>query len=133
MPQQPSAGELRRLVLEFTEAFNRDDLEAVMDFFAEDAFYDEFHGARSQGTAAIRAAFEPQFAGAFGTIRFVTEDVFAEPETGKAVVRWLCIVERGDRRSAWRGLDVLRFRGAKLIEKETYAKAPVPDFRDIGA
>jgi ketosteroid isomerase-like protein len=130
MPDPAGTSDLHRLVLDFTEAFNRDDLEAVMDYFAEDAFYDEFHGARSQGKAAIRAVFEPQFAGAYGVIRFHTEDVFAEAETGKAMVRWLCVVEKGGKRRAWRGLDLLRFRDGKLVEKETYAKAPVPLLRD---
>lgn len=136
MPQpsnRPDAAELRDLVLEFTEAFNRDDLDAVMAFFAEDAFYDEFHGGRSLGLDAIRKAFEPQFAGQFGTIRFRTEDVFADPGEGKAVVRWLCVIEKDGLVRAWRGLDVLGFSGRKLAWKETYAKAPVPDFQDPGA
>lgn len=128
-----TTSELHRLVLDFTEAFNRDDLDEVMAYFAEDAFYDEFHGRRSHGKAAIREAFELQFAGAYGVIRFRTEDVFAEPETGKALVRWLCVVEKDGGTRAWRGLDVLRFRDGKLVEKETYAKAPVPDFRDPDA
>lgn len=125
--------DFHRLVLDFTEAFNRDDLEAVMDCFAEDAFYDEFHGRRSHGKAEIRKVFEPQFAGAFGVIRFRTEDVFAEPETGKALVRWLCVIEKDGVERAWRGLDILRFRDGKLVEKETYAKAPVPALRDPAA
>jgi len=128
MENHTAAAELGRLVLEFTEAFNRDDLDAVMSYFAEDAFYDEFHGARAHGKAAIRKVFEPQFARAFGVIHFVAEDVFADEGTGQATVRWLCVIDKDDKRRAWRGLDVLRFRGGKLIEKETYAKAPVPGF-----
>lgn len=131
--ERPDAAELRDLVLEFTDAFNRDDLDAVMSFFAEGAFYDEFHGGRSQGLEAIRKAFEPQFAGRFGRIRFEAEDVFADPGEGKAAVRWLCVIEKDGVRRAWRGLDVLGFQGRKLAWKETYAKAPVPDFRDPGA
>lgn len=130
---RPDAADLRALVLEFTEAFNRDDLDAVMAFFAEDSFYDEFHGGRSQGKEAIRRAFEPQFAGLFGRIRFEVEDVFADAEEGRAVVRWLCILEKDGLRRAWRGLDVLGFEGRQLAWKETYAKAPVPDFRDPDA
>ena len=61
--------ELRDLVLRFTDAFNRDDLDAVMAFMADDAVYDEFNGKRSRGQAAIREAFVPQFRGDFGRIR----------------------------------------------------------------
>ena len=71
--------ELSDLVTRFTDAFNRDDLDAVMGFFADDIVYDEFNGKRSRGKAAVRAAFAPQFAGAFGKIRFVSEDLFVDP------------------------------------------------------
>ena len=37
-------GELGELVRQFTEAFNREDLDGVMSFMAEDAVYDEFNG-----------------------------------------------------------------------------------------
>jgi ketosteroid isomerase-like protein len=121
--------DLRRLVLDFTEAFNRDDLDAVMAYFAEDSVYDEFNGTRTEGKAAIRAVFEPQFRGDFGRIRFRTEDVFAETGSGKALVRWLCVLEKDGWTRAWRGLDVLRFEGGLLKEKETYAKAAVPLLR----
>ena len=46
-------GELVELVIQFTEAFNREDLDGVMSFMAEDAVYDEFNGTINRGTAAI--------------------------------------------------------------------------------
>jgi ketosteroid isomerase-like protein len=118
--------QLEDLVVRFTEAFNRDDLDGVMSFMAEDAIYDEFNGRRSRGKQDIREAFVPQFRGDFGRIRFRTEDLFVDPDSGKALIRWLCTLESGGRRSAWRGLDVLRFEGGLLAEKHTYAKAEVP-------
>lgn len=117
---------LEDLVIGFTEAFNRQDLDAVMAYFADDALYDEFNGARSRGKAAIREAFEPQFRGDFGRIRFHTEDMFVDVVAGKALIRWLCTLEDEDRSGGWRGLDVLHFEGGKLKEKHSYAKAKVP-------
>jgi uncharacterized protein (TIGR02246 family) len=114
---------LEDLVVRFTEAFNRDDLDAVMSFFADDAIYDEFNGVRHHGREAIRTAFVPQFRGDFGTIRFLTEDLFVDAETGKALIRWECRLSRGGTTRAWRGLDILRFDGDRLLEKHTYAKA----------
>ena len=81
---------LEDLVLRFTEAFNDDDLEAVMSFLAEDAVYEEFTGVISRGHAAIRAAFVPQFRGDFGKIRFESEDLFVDAEPGRALIRWVC-------------------------------------------
>ena len=115
--------ELEDLVVRFTDAFNRDDLDAVMSFFADDAVYDEWNGVQSRGVAAIRAAFAPQFAGAFGKIRFASEDLFVDPVSGKALIRWLCTLERDGRVRGWRGLDILHVVERRITEKLTYAKA----------
>lgn len=40
---------LIELTHRFTDAFNRNDLDAVMAFFADDAVYDEFNGKRTEG------------------------------------------------------------------------------------
>lgn len=115
--------ELEHLVMRFTDAFNREDLDAVMAFFADDGVYDEFDGQRRVGKDAIRRAFEPQFRGDFGRMRFVTEDLFVDPVSGKGLIRWLCTTERNGKLRGWRGLDVLHFANGKLVEKQTYAKA----------
>ena len=118
--------ELIDLVIRFTDAFNRDDLEAVMSFFADDAVYDELNGTRSRGAAAIRTAFEPQFRGDYGVIRFHTEDVFADADSGKALIRWRCTLEGGPTNGSWRGLDILHVADGQITHKLTYAKADVP-------
>ena len=74
---------LEDLVLRFTQAFNDNDLEAVMSFMAEDAVYEEFTGTITRGHAAIRAAFVPQFRGDFGKMRFDSEDLFVDAERGQ--------------------------------------------------
>jgi ketosteroid isomerase-like protein len=118
--------QLEDLVIRFTDAFNRDDLDGVMAFMADDAVYDEFNGKISHGKAAIREAFVPQFRGDYGVIRFHTEDLFVDAEAGKALIRWLCTLERDERCRGWRGLDILHFEAGLLKEKLTYAKAEVP-------
>jgi uncharacterized protein (TIGR02246 family) len=119
----PARDALDRLVLDFTAAFNRDDLEGVMAYFADDAIYDEWNGVRHEGKPAIRAAFEPQFSGAFGEIRFLEEDRFLDVESGKAMISWTCTLETDQGPAGWRGLDLLRFEDGKLTEKHTYGKA----------
>jgi uncharacterized protein (TIGR02246 family) len=118
--------QLEDLVVRFTETFNRDDLDGVMSFMAEDAIYDEFNGTQSRGKEAIREAFVPQFRGDYGRIRFQTEDLFVDPDSGKALIRWVCTLESEGQSSAWRGLDILHFKDGLLAEKHTYAKAQVP-------
>jgi ketosteroid isomerase-like protein len=118
------------LTTRFMTAFNRNDLDTVMSFFAEDAVYDEFNGKRNEGKAAIRAAFTPQFTGAFGDMKFLDEDLFIDADAGKVMASWRCTLAIKGQPTSWRGLDLLHFRGEKLIQKLTYAKAKVPLFQE---
>jgi uncharacterized protein (TIGR02246 family) len=118
------------LTRRFTDAFNRNDLDAVMAFFTEDAIYDEFNGKRNRGKAAIRAAFEPQFSGAFGDMEFLEDDIFVDAEAGKAMISWRCTLSVNGKPTSWRGLDLLLFVGECVVSKQTYAKARAPLFED---
>lgn len=121
--------DLEKLVIDFTEAFNREDIDEVMSYFADDAIYDEFNDIRHVGRDAIRAAFVPQFAGEYGRLRFHTEDLFLDVDSGKALIRWVLTMEEETRQGAYRGLDILHFENGKLVEKHTYCKAKIPFIR----
>lgn len=115
----------------FTAAFNRDDLDAVMDFFADDALYAEFNGKENRGKKAIREAFEPQFRGDFGPVRFHGEDAFVDEETGKALSRWRCTLEIDGQPQEWRGLDIYLLEDGLIKEKLTYAQTAIPLLKEI--
>lgn len=122
--------QLTELTIRFMDAFNRNDLDTVMSFFAEDAIYDEFNGKRNEGRTAIRAAFTPQFSGVFGAMQFLDEDLFIDADAGKVMASWRCTLEVQGKPTAWRGLDLLLFHGDKLVRKITYAKAKAPLFEE---
>lgn len=123
--------ELLALTNDFMDAFNRMDLDAMMSFFASDgAVYDEFNGTFNTGLDAIRAAFAPQFDGAFGDMKFLDEDLFIDPEVGKVLVSWTCSLEVKGQPTGWRGLDLLHWEGDKITRKITYAKAKAPLFSE---
>lgn len=122
--------QLVALTRRFLNAFNRNDLDAVMGFFADDGVYDEFNGQRNVGKAAIRAAFEPQFTGRWGEMKFLDEDLFADAEAGKVMASWRCTLLMKGEPTSWRGLDLLHFRDGKLVQKLTYAKAKSPLFAE---
>lgn len=118
-------GRLEQLTRAFTETFNDNDLEAMMSYFAEEgAVYDQHDGTVAEGLEAIHAAFQPQFDGDYGVMRFAAEDLFIDPEQGKTMIRWLCSFDTRRGRTGWRGLDILHFNDAgKITTKLTYAKA----------
>ena len=108
----------------FTRAFNENDLDGVMEWFAPDSVYDQFDGAQARGSDEIRKAFEPQFAGAFGVMKFDEEELFVDAEERKAMISWACSIESKRGTVSWRGLDLLSFDSAmKITRKSTYAKA----------
>ena len=121
--------ELTTLTNEFMDAFNRMDLDAMMSFFADEgAVYDEFNGTTSHGVEAIRAAFTPQFEGAFGEMKFLDEDLFIDEVDGKVMASWRCTLEVKGEPVGWRGLDLIHWEGDKITQKLTYAKAKAPLF-----
>ena len=122
--------QLADLTRRFMTAFNDNDLEGVMAFFADDAVYDEFNGTRNHGTDAIRTAFVPQFSGRYGAMQFLDDDLFIDADTGKVMASWRCTLAVKGQPTSWRGLDLLHFQGDRLVRKLTYAKAKVPLFED---
>lgn len=129
------------LLDEFTAAFNRNDLDAVIAAFADDAEYLPGDGSVHRGRAAIRAAFAPQFSGAFGAMRFDLLDRLVDEPARKATLRWICrhdmtgahgkrvapvlrwfVRARHGPRVGWHGVDVFHFDAAgKISGKYTYA------------
>ena len=116
--------QLEQISESFLDAFNRNDLDGVMSFFTDDIVYDELDGTRSEGLAAVRAAFAPQFDGKFGQMTFVEDDTFIDADSGKIMSSWDLKISKDDGTTlVLRGLDLLQFRGDKICLKQTYVKA----------
>lgn len=118
--------ELETLTKQFVDAFNRQDIDGVASFFAEDAVYEDSSGGSHVGPAAIREAFVPLVCGGRGKIQFDDEDFFAEPEADKVMASWTLNMEIDGKPVKMRGLDLLHFRDDKLIRKMAYCKAAKP-------
>lgn len=120
---------LAAITADFMAAFNAMDLDGVMSYFAADGVYEEFNGNESKGDDAIRAAFGPQFDGAFGAMKFIDEDLMIDPEAGKVMASWRCTLDVKGQPTSWRGLDALTFNAdGKITHKLTYAKTKTPLF-----
>ena len=108
-----------------TDAYNRNDINAVMSFFADDAVFDHAAGPDINGT---------RFSGV-GTIRGIFEGLFNNVES----VKWMPIDTRvyGDKAYCefhrvaklksgeiqdFLSIDILTFREGLIIHKDTYYK-----------
>ena len=114
--------ELTELTDQFVDAFNRQNLDDVVSFFAEDGVFEDGREDRHQGREAIAKAFAPLVAGGQGRIRFDPEDLFIETETGKVMVSWTLNTHLDSSPVTRRGMDILQFQGDKLVYKSAYTK-----------
>jgi hypothetical protein len=136
------AKQINDAITKYMDAFNANDLDRVMTFFSDDAIYEPGDGKTHRGKAEIRAAFEPQFRGAFGAMRFDELDRVIDLENRKMTIRYICrhdisntkprglvmffrgIVTRlfVGKRFGWQGVDVFHFDAeGKIKEKYSYS------------
>ena len=125
--------ELYDLCVSFLDAFNRNDLDAVMSYFADEAIYEELTGRVNHGHETIRKAFAPQFEGKFGPIKFIEDDTFIDAAAGKVMSSWDMTITKDGVAQLMRGLDLLVFVGNKLVLKQTYVKTKSPLYTFSGA
>ena len=124
--------ELKDLTDRFVDCFNRHDLDGIVGFFAEDGIYEDSKGDAHHGPEAIRKAFTPLLSGKAGQLQFDGEDFFAELDTDKVMTSWTLNMEAGGKPVKMRGLDILQFRGDKLIRKLAYCKSAQPRLDERG-
>ena len=117
---------LEMLATNFVHAFNNQDVEAAMSIVADDAVFEDPRGGRHAGKEAIRKAFIPLFDGSLGSPQFSDDDLFIDAAAGKVAASWELQITVGGESKRLRGVDLLHFRGQKLIAKLTYVKAEAP-------
>jgi ketosteroid isomerase-like protein len=109
----------------FLDAFNRHDLDAIMDFFAEDCVFEmprgpEPWGRRYVGKQAVREGLATRFAG-LPDVHYAEDRHLLCGDVG--VSQWtLTGTTRDGVRIEVRGLDVLDFRDGEVVRKDSYWK-----------
>lgn len=137
-----ATGALEDQVNAYLTAFNQMDLDAVMTYFAAQATYEPGDGTTFRGVEAIRQAFRPQFARAYGSMYFEEEDRLIDSSTRCVMLSWVCHIDgrtakffslgtwlrislgrlRFGNYVRWKGLDLLYFNTeGKITRKLTYA------------
>jgi ketosteroid isomerase-like protein len=107
------------------DAFNAHDLDAIMEFFADDCTFDmprgpDPWGARYVGKAAVRQALATRFEG-LPDVHYGDDSHWVSGDLG--VSEWLLTGTTLDGRSIRvRGCDHWEFRDGKVIRKDSYWK-----------
>jgi len=113
----------RMAVEKFNAAFNRHDVDAVMDAMTEDCVFENTSptpdGTRIEGAAAVRAYWQKFFA-ANPDALFETEEIFATGD--RCVVRWTYRKTKDGKPWHLRGVDIFKVKDGKVSEKLAYVK-----------
>jgi ketosteroid isomerase-like protein len=104
--------------------FDRHDLEAILEHFADDAVFEsprgpEAWGQRFEGKAAVREAFAARFA-TIPDVRYTDDTHFVGGDHG--VSRWTISGTVNGARMEVHGCDVWTFRDDRIVEKDSYWK-----------
>ena len=109
------------------DAFNRHDLDAIMEYFSEDCTFDfprgpEFYGQRFMGKAAVREALAGRFKG-IPDVHYGEDSHWVSADGTKGVSEWtLTGTSASGVRLKVRGCDHWEFRGGQVTRKDSYWK-----------
>ena len=120
---------IRNALKQWNLAWDNHDLEAVMELFHEEVFFENWTGGIAIGKENLRKAWERWFK-YHGDFRFKEEETYIDETEQKVLYRWLLewpSIEKGyEGRSEKRsGVDVLHFKDGKIIKKLTYSKTTI--------
>jgi ketosteroid isomerase-like protein len=106
----------------FSEAFLRQDVDAVMAAMSDDPIFDapspQPDGTCFKGRLLVRAIWDIVFKSG---ITFEIEEMFMTGD--RAVLRWVASREVDGKKETLRGADIFYLQGGKVTAKLTYSKA----------
>lgn len=122
--RDPAWGPNHGCLAEFSAAFGRGDVDAIMRLTSPDCVFEATgpapDGLRHEGATAIRGQWEQLFGGTTEPL-FVEEERFVVGDRG--VLRWRFSWRTDDGTPGHvRGVDVLRLRDGLVVEKLSYVK-----------
>jgi ketosteroid isomerase-like protein len=111
------------VVEKFNAAFNRHNVDEVMDLMTEDCIFETTNpapdGARLVGAVEVRGYWENFFA-RNPDARFETEEIFAVGD--RCVVRWIYRKSKDGKPWHLRGVDIFKIVNGKVAQKLSYVK-----------
>ena len=119
------AGITPNLLDAITDAYNRNDIDAVMSFFAEDAVFDHAagpntNGTRFEGLDTIRGIFQGLFNNV-ESVQWTPIDTRMSGDKAYCEFHRIAKLKSGEVQD-FLSIDVLTFRDGLIIHKDTYYK-----------
>ena len=107
------------------DAFNRHDVDAIINFFAEDGMFDnamgpEIHGQCYVGKETFRAFFS-ELMTSCPDVQLNAIDNRVDGNKGFSEWPRQCTLPNGEKQD-WLGLDIFTFRDGLITKKDTYFK-----------
>ena len=120
-----SSGVTQAVLKGLLEAFNRHDLDAIMDYFAGDCVLylprgSEPRGARFEGKAEVRRGLATRFEG-LPDVHYGDDRHWVCGDLGVSEWTITGTTPAGQRIEA-RGVDLLEFRAGKIVRKDSFWK-----------
>ena len=121
------AESLRAAIERYNDAWNRQDVEAIVAMHAPDfVFHNWTANERAEGVEA-RVHIERIFRN-HPTLRFTGRRLYAHD--GLVVSEWTATVERDGKLLEWDGVDVFPFEGGLIKRKDVYSSSHAPRVRE---
>ena len=119
------AGITSTLLDKITDAYNRNDIDDVMSFFAEDAVFDhaagtEINGTRFEGLETIRSIFEGLFNNV-DSVNWTPIDTRISGDKAYCEFHRVAQLKSGETQD-FLSIDILTFRDGLIVHKDTFYK-----------
>jgi ketosteroid isomerase-like protein len=116
------------MLREFTDTFNRRNLDGVMDYFTDDAVFESPRGpnpwgTRFEGKESVREGLAARFAG-LPELHYGHDDHFVVGDRGASEWTLTGTTPEGERLEV-RGCDLWTFRDGKIARKDSFWKIRV--------
>ena len=124
MSEADSAAELERIIERYNDAWNAQDLDAIVSFHAPGmVFENHTAGERADGDD-VRRHIAEIFAN-WPDLRFRGRRLYARD--GLVVSEWTATATDADgRRLEWDGIDVFPFENGLILRKDVYSSSHAP-------
>jgi len=121
--------EIKLIFKDWLTAWNKHDLEGVMNLFHEEIVFENWTGVKIAKKESLQKAWTPWFQN-HENFKFIEEDVFFDESEQKMLfmwkLEWKSIMKSHlGKPEVRRGVDVLHFSNGKIVQKLSYSKTTI--------